>query len=191
MGDEAAFSLPPRLSSTLPAIMSKSADRREASFAKYSALSEGDRNEALGACRKLTDSIYDGLDVTPEILAVKNQSLGETVLLWDGGSLDAFAVCHCGEGTEAGRDTCYVKFAAVGQGPGADKLFERLLDACEALAVERGLHRIEAGVNLGRSRAYRQMLARGFRTDIQGVVMHRPDSTAYNRPDVFVVDDWR
>jgi hypothetical protein len=32
---------------------------------------------------------------------------------------------------------------------------------------------------------------RGFRTDIQGVAMHRPDSTAFNRPDVFLVHDWR
>jgi hypothetical protein len=70
-------------------------------------------------------------------------------------------------------------------------VFERLLDACEAQAVERALRRIEAGVNLNRNQAYRQILARGFRTDIQGVAMHRPDSPAYNRADVFVVDDWR
>jgi hypothetical protein len=55
---------------------------------------------------------------------------------------------------------------------------------------ERGLKRIEAGVNLNRSDAYRQMLRRGFRTDIQGVAMHKPDAPAYNRPEVLVVDDW-
>jgi hypothetical protein len=54
-----------------------------------------------------------------------------------------------------------------------------------------GLDRMEAGVNLNRSQAYRQMLARGFRTDIQGVAMHRPDLPAYNRADVLLVDDWR
>ncbi len=175
----------------LTAIMSKSADGREAPLVKYSALRETDQKQALSACRKLTDSIYEGLDVTSEIRAVKNQSLGETLLLWGGDPLDAFAVCHCGEGTEAGRDTCYIKFAAVRPRPGAEKVFERLLDGCEALAVERGLPRMEAGVNLNRSQAYRQMLARGFRTDIQGVAMHRPDSPAYNRADAFVVDDWR
>jgi GNAT superfamily N-acetyltransferase len=175
----------------LTAIMSKSADRRNAPLVKYSVLTEGDQDEALSASRKLTDAIYEGLDVTPEIRAVKEQSLGETVLLWGGDSLDAFAVCHCGQGTEAGRDTCYIKFAAVRPAAGADKVFEHLLDACEVLATERGLRRIEAGVNLNRSQAYRQMLARGFRTDIQGVAMHRPDSPAYNRPDVLVVDDWR
>ena len=126
-----------------------------------------------------------------EIRSVKEQNLGETVLLWGGDSLDAFAVCHCGEGSEAGRNTCFIKFAAVRPGSDAENQFEHLLDVCEALAAERGLQRMEAGVNLNRSQAYRQMLRRGFRTDIQGVAMHKPDSHAYNRPDAFVVDDWR
>jgi hypothetical protein len=65
------------------------------------------------------------------------------------------------------------------------------LDACEAIAKGRGLHRIQAGVNVGRSQAYRQMLRRGFRTDFQGVAMHKPDTAAYNRPDALILDDWR
>jgi len=171
--------------------MSKRVVARESSAAKYSALAGAGRTEVLSACRQLTDSIYEGLEVTSEIRAVSNQNLGDSVLLWGGDLLDAFAVCHCGEGTEAGRDTCYVKFAAVRPGPGAEKMFGHLLDACEALATERGLGCLEAGVNLSRSQAYRQMLQRGFRIDFQGVAMHRPDSPAYNRPDVFVLDDWR
>jgi GNAT superfamily N-acetyltransferase len=175
----------------LTAIMAKDVNKREASWTKYSALNEGDRAEVLTACRKLTDAIYEGLDVTPEVRSVQDQSLGETILMWGGSSLDAFAVCHCGEGTEAGKNTCYVKFAAVRPGPGAETNFDRLLDSCEALATERGLRRMEAGVNIGRSGAYRRMLQRGFRTEIQGVAMHRPDSAAYNRPDILLVDDWR
>jgi N-acetylglutamate synthase-like GNAT family acetyltransferase len=116
----------------LTAIMSKSAENRKTTLMKYSALSEADQNHVLSACRKLTDSIYEGLDVTSETRAVKKQSLGETVLLWGGESLDAFAVCHCGEGSEAGPDTCYIKFAAVRPGPNAEKIFAHLLDACEA-----------------------------------------------------------
>lgn len=175
----------------LTAIMSKGVSKPAASWTKYSALDEGHRAEVLAACRKLTDSIYEGLDVTFEIRSVHDQRLGETILMWGGDSLDAFAVCHCGEGTEAGKNTCYIKFAAVQPGPGAEKNFNRLLDAGEALAAERGLQRMEAGVNLSRSGAYRQMLQCGFRTEIQGVAMHRPDSAAFNRPDIFVVDDWR
>jgi hypothetical protein len=44
------------------------------------------------------------------------QKLGETVLLWEEGELMGLAVCHCGPSTEAGNDTCYVKFGAVRSG---------------------------------------------------------------------------
>ena len=176
----------------LTAVMSKMIDDgARASSSKYSAAAPQERAVALAACRSLTDSLYDGLDVSREIRAVEEQKLGETVLLWGGDTLDAFAVCHCGEATEAGADTCYVKFAAVKAGANSARTFERLLDACAALAAEHGLHRIEAGINLARSLAYRAMLQRGFRTQMQGVAMHRPDSPGYNRPDVYILDDWR
>jgi hypothetical protein len=54
-----------------------------------SAPSEADQQQALSACRKVTDSIYEGLDVTCETRALRNQSLGETLLLWGGDTLDA------------------------------------------------------------------------------------------------------
>jgi len=175
----------------LTAIMSKAINVSDASALKLSSLTEAAQDQAIAACRNLTGSIYEGLDVTSEIRSVDQQSLGETLLLWGGDSLEAFAVCHCGEGTEAGRDTCFVKFAAVQPGIDSDKAFDRLLGACESLAVERRLVRVEAGVNLSRTKAYRRMLQRGFRTDISGVAMHRPDSPAYNHPDTLVIDDWR
>ena len=175
----------------LTAIMSAPVIGKATSAIQYSGLNEEGEGQALRACRNLTDSIYEGLDLTAEIQSVKDQNLGETVLLWGGDSLDAFAICHCGEGTEAGQNACYLKFGAVAPGPRAEKGFEHLLDACDALAAARGLQRIEAGMSLNRSQAYRQMRRRGFRTDIQGVAMHKPDAPAYNRPDAFVVDDWR
>jgi hypothetical protein len=175
----------------LTALMSKDVSAHEASSIRYSTLNPEEQGHALSACRKLTDSIYAGLDVTREIRAVKEQNLGETILLWGGESLDGFAVCHGGEGTEAGVNNCYIKFAAARPGPGVESRFEHLLDGCEALAAERGWQHLEAGINLNRGQAYRQMLRRGFRTYVQGVAMHKPDSPAYNRSDVFVVDDWR
>jgi len=63
----------------LTAIMSKSVTGGEASSIRYSALNEGERDQALKACSKLTGSIYDGLDVTSEIRSVADQNLGETV----------------------------------------------------------------------------------------------------------------
>ncbi len=119
----------------LTAIMSVEVTGKATSAIKYSKLNEEGRDQALRACRNLTDSIYGGLDLASEIQSVKDQNLGESVLLWGGDSLDAFAICHCGEGTEAGQNTCYVKFGAVAPGPRAEDGFELLLDACDALAA--------------------------------------------------------
>jgi hypothetical protein len=46
-------------------------------------------------------------------------------------------------------------------------------------------------MNLARLDAFREMLNAGFRTTMQGVAMERNADPGYNRPDVFLVDDWR
>jgi hypothetical protein len=161
----------------LTPVMSKAvgAQRDAAGWSGYNALPERERAGSLGACRELTDAIYPGLDLSGEIRAVAAQRLGETVLVGQGERLDGFAVCHCGPGTEAG----------------AGEACERLLDAWEGLAAARGLGRLVAGVNTARRKAYRGMLARGFRADLVGVAMARPDEPGYNRADVYAMDDWR
>jgi len=133
------------------------------------------------AARELTDAISPGLDLTAEIRAASG-----TVLVQTRGILDAFAVCHTGPGSEGGSGVCYVKFGAARSG----EAFEKLLDACEAFAAQRGAV-IEAGVNLARVDAYRRMRARGYRTVTQGVAMQRPHDPGFNRTDVYVIDDWR
>jgi hypothetical protein len=65
-----------------------------------------------------------------------------------------------------------------------------LLVRAEA-AGEGGLQVFIAGANMGRHEAYRALLARGFRTDIQGVTMHRSNDPGYSQPGVYVIDDWR
>jgi len=35
------------------------------------------------------------------------------------------------------------------------------------------------------------MTEAGFRTFLTGVAMQRPNAAGYNRPDCFVLDDWR
>lgn len=157
----------------------------------YSSVPEGERTPYLAACRELTDAIFPGLDLTAEIRAVEEQGLGTTVLLGGEERLEGFAVCHCGPGSEASSGTCYVKFAAVLLGPGVGRAFVRLLDACTDLAASRRLRRVVAGVNTGRREAYRALLAEGFRVDVVGVAMERPDEPGYNRADVYVLDDWR
>jgi GNAT superfamily N-acetyltransferase len=142
---------------------------------------------SLRECAGLTGEIFPGLDVQREILAIRDQGLGETVLLPDG----AFAACHIGKGSEAGSGVTFVKFGAVRPGRDASSLFDRLISACEALAAERGSSKLIAGVNTARHRAYRRMAQLGFRTFLHGVAMQRPNETGYNRADCLALDDWR
>jgi hypothetical protein len=160
-------------------------------WTRFSEVPETERDSVLNACREVTDAIYEGLDVAHEIRAVAAQKLGDTIFLWDDSRLLALAVCHIGPGTEAGSGVCYIKFGAVRPGPAAEHDFKRLLEVCEHMASMQQASRLRAGVNTARHEAYRQMLAHGFRTDMQGVVMSRPNEAGYNRPGVYLLDDWR
>jgi len=160
-------------------------------WSRFSDVPDVEKERCLMTCRSLTSSIYEGLDLEREIAAVRNQRLGDTVLLWEGEKLVGFAVCHCGPGTEAGRDTCYIKFGAVRGGSGAENLFDKLLNACEELASMRGMTTVMAGVNSACHNAYRRMIARGFRIDFQGVTMLRPNEPSFDRPDCYVMCDLR
>jgi GNAT superfamily N-acetyltransferase len=196
----------------LTAIMSKEISQpgqSEASslkLSKYSEIiSEGthkDEKHLLGECRKLTSSVYEGLNLETEIRSVRKQKLGDTILLWaqegqsnnhdiEGSQLVGIAVCHCGAGSEAGSNTCYVKFGAVKPGHNTDKDFEELLVACETYAAERDMKRLTAGANAGRYQAYIKMLSKGFRTDMLGVAMQKGNDEGYNLQNVYIIDDWR
>ena len=106
-------------------------------------------------------------------------------------SLVGLAACHCGAGSEAGSNKCYIKFGGVKPGHAAASNFDRLLDSCEAFAKEQGMTHIVAGVNTGRYEAYRKLFARGFRTDISGVAMQRNNDPGYNEFDKYIIDDGR
>jgi predicted N-acetyltransferase YhbS len=161
-------------------------------WSRYSELAATERDAAETSCRELTEEIYEGLDLGAEIRTVAALGLGDTIFLWDAARrLAGAAICHWGPASEAGAGCCFVKFAAVRPGPGAEQRFARLLDACGELAVAAGMPNVLAGVNLAREEAYRQMVARGFRTEISGVTMHRPNEAGYSRPGVYVLDDWR
>jgi GNAT superfamily N-acetyltransferase len=177
----------------LTAIMSKQVRPapRTTQWTMLSEIPQREQAETLTACGRLTGAIFDGLDIGSEIRAIAKQQLGETILLFDDGRLVGLAACHHGPGTEAGSDTCYIKFGAVLPGAAASRYFDRLLDACEELAAVKGLSRLVAGSNTARHEAYRSMRTRGFRTELQGVAMQRRNEAGYNRPDVYVIDDWR
>ena len=159
--------------------------------ALYAEAGEADRANIRKQCRELTNAVFKGLDVTREIEVVFGQNRGDTVLVWDGSVLAAFGVCHCGAGTEAGSDACYVKFGAALPGPKTEVYFTQLLDGCLAFAAQQKVSRLIAGINTARNEAYQLMLKRGFRIDQVGIAMHRFNEKGYNRPGVYVMDDWR
>lgn len=155
-----------------------------------SQLKDQAREEAIESCRKLTDELDRGLDLSSEIRLLLAQNIGEVVLNFTGDTLGAFAVCHQGKGSEGGTQLCYVKFAAARPGVGAGERFDRLLDAIDAFALLRGVL-VEAGVNMAREDAFRRMIAHGYKPTVQGVAMQRPHAPGYNRADAYVLDDWR
>ena len=161
-----------------------------AGWSRYSALSDAGKDEALHASTQVTDTLYPGLDLSEEIRTVHAQDLGDTVVVDGPDGLAAFAICHYGPRSEAGAGACFVKFGAVRDTPTAEQDYLRLLDACEALAVAVGMPNL-AGANLARHEAYQHLVARGFRTEIQGVTMHRRNDPGYCRPGVYIIDDWR
>jgi GNAT superfamily N-acetyltransferase len=158
---------------------------------RLSALDDAGQAGAVAAVRDLTEAVYPGLDVSLEIESVLAQGLGDIVLIDDASGVQGVAICHVGAGTEAGSGACYVKFGAVRPGPDAERLFGLLIDACHALAAERGVPALVAGANAGRDRAWRVLADRGFRRSFQGVAMHRPNEPGYSTSDSFVIDDWR
>jgi GNAT superfamily N-acetyltransferase len=176
----------------LTAVMSSPVDPDARSGAmRISEVGEADLAGVMTAVGELTDAVYPGLDLSREIMAVRAQRLGDTVLIDDAAGLQGMAVCQAGAGTEAGSGACYVKFGAVRPGPDAERRFGLLIDACHGLAAERGAAGLVAGANAGRDRAWQVLAGRGFRRDFQGVTMHRPNEPGYSTSDSFVIDDWR
>lgn len=176
----------------LTTVMSKSAQASVGqAIIRYSELSDAQKEESLKACLELTNTLYSGLDLTREIVAVDSKKLGDTVLLWHGDMLAGFAVCHCGEGTEAGKDNCYVKFGAVRPSKTSESDFEQLIQTCETLSLQQGLNKVVCGVNTERHAAYQKMLSMKFQIEIIGIAMCRPNQPGFNRPELFVLDDWR
>jgi GNAT superfamily N-acetyltransferase len=177
----------------LTAIMAGPARRASVgrSWSRFSALSAPRQEEALRGCQAIADGIYPGLDLTGEICIAQKLKLGDTMLIDGDGGMAGFAICHYGPRSEAGDGMCFVKFGAVRAGPSAAGDFIRLIEATEALAADIGMPKVLAGVNMARHEAYRALVERGYRTEIQVVAMHRDDDPGYCRPGAYVIDDWR
>ncbi len=176
----------------LTAVMRKRTDQAGgAAYTLLSEVTENARGEYVKACSELCDSVCAGLDLGSEISTVLAHKAGDVVLLVNASQLVAFAICQCGPGSEAETGSCYVKFGLCRSEPQAETSFARLLDACQSFAARRAAAWLVAGVNTARHLAYRSMLGGGFKPEIYGIAMHRPNEPAYKREGIFLLDDWR
>ncbi|MBP1626156.1 MAG: hypothetical protein H6Q00_631 [Holophagaceae bacterium] len=147
--------------------------------------------DLLAGCRRVAQAIYPGLDLTREIEHLAGH--GHGALVWTGSpeNPEGFALCHRGQGSEAGSGACYVKFAGVLPGEGVLDRFQRLLASLEAYGRSQGAAMLLAGVNTGRVRAYEAMLQEGFRIQMTGVALQGQDGAGFSHSEAWVLDDWR
>jgi GNAT superfamily N-acetyltransferase len=150
-----------------------------------------ERDASIRQASAVTETICRGLDLGREIASILARNLGDVILLTEASRIVGLALVHHGRGSEAETGIAYVKFGCVAPGPQAARHFERLLAACNDFAHRRGAERLVAGVNMGCMTAYRLMIELGFRATMHGIAMHRPWIEAYDRPDVFALEDWR
>ncbi len=163
----------------------------------FSKMNEEQRAQALADMDELTNSVYPGLSLANEAKnSVPSQSghqhfIAETVLAYDLSILRAFAICPI-PSVEAPpeRRSVYAKFGITYSSDDCQTL-DILFGSLEKYAELIGATKIRASTNTARRICYKNMQTRGFRVEGYGIAMIRPDSTAYNREDCFVLDDWR
>src|SRR5262245_26635898 len=107
----------------LVALMARTLDRRETPVARpakpvvsvrrYSTLEEAKKKAAILKMRRITNSVFRGLDLGKEVEIVDGLALGDTLLLEKGRDLIGFAIYHAPGMSEAPQGSLYVKFLAI------------------------------------------------------------------------------
>ena len=140
-------------------------ERKSVQWTCFGEFSPDEKQSCLQACREVTSSNYEGLDVEREIRAVDNKWRYDwrKRVCMKFGSMQATRPVNSGDcSTHAASSPPRVV-----------------------------LQTSKPAMNLARLDAYREMLGAGFRTFRQGVAMQRDADPGYNRPEVFLIDDWR
>ncbi len=186
----------------LVAITGKPLDRREIiqathpakpalSVRRFSALEEARKKTTMQKLRRITNSIYRGLDLAKEVEIVDGLALGDTLLLERGREPIGFAIYHMPGVSEAPLGSLYVKFLAIDARHRKPEHFHALLGALEELGHRAGLQRVIAPVYTPYWTAYQGLLERGYSIDFTMVRMKRGKLEEYERSTDLVLDDWR
>ena len=116
--------------------------------------------QAIQLCRSLATSILDGYDFTRELRLTEDLALGDTIMLFDGSELIAFAVCHSVPLVE-GRireELRVLKLVARSEDD-----FEVLVTALSDHARRSGTRRVAIRLQGQYSGPYRRLMRRGAR----------------------------
>ncbi|MBI4587366.1 MAG: GNAT family N-acetyltransferase [Candidatus Rokubacteria bacterium] len=186
----------------LIAITSKPLDRREiiqatqpgkpvVSLRRFSTLEESKKKTTMQKLRRITNSIYRGMDPGKEVEIVDGLALGDTLLLERGPELIGFAIYHVPGVSEAPQGALYVKLLAVDFRHRKPDHFHQLMAALEELGHGAGLQRVIAPVYTYYWAAYQALMERGYSIDFIMVRMKRGKLEEYERPTDLVLDDWR
>jgi GNAT superfamily N-acetyltransferase len=146
-----------------------------------------DLEQAIQQCRALTTSILDGYDFTRELKLTEELALGDTIMLFDGSELIAFALCHSVPLVEGRiREELHV-LKLVSR---SDEDFEVLVTALSDHARRSGTRRVALRLQGQYPAAYRRLMRRGARVRWSDLRMSL-DGFAEKRPERgIVLSNW-
>jgi hypothetical protein len=147
------------LTVTVDAVFAPSVGGRFRSLRLGSLVGE-ELDQSIQVCRALTNAVLPGYDFTRELKLTEELALGDTVMLFDGDKLVAFALCHSVPLVE-GRvreELRVLKLVARN-----DDDFDKLLTALSDHARRSGTRRVALRMQGQYAGAYRRLMQRGAR----------------------------
>ncbi|HEX2721874.1 MAG TPA: GNAT family N-acetyltransferase [Gemmatimonadaceae bacterium] len=127
---------------------------------RLGSLSPDELEHSVKACRALTHSLLAGYDFSKEICLTEELALGDTLMLFEGDTLLAFAVCHSVPLVE-GRvreELRVLKLVAA-----SDEYFDELVSVLSDHARRSGTRRVAFRSQGQYPGAYRRLMERGAR----------------------------
>jgi GNAT superfamily N-acetyltransferase len=150
-----------------------------------------ERTRWLEEATRFTQTACQGLDLTREIAGVIDYGHGEVVALHEEGFMTGLAICHVGASSEGGSRNVFVKYGQVAADERSSTRLADLVHVTAEIARDHGAERVVLGMVTSRHEAYRKLIEMGFRSEFQGVRMHRPWAELEDGAGQWIIDDWR
>jgi GNAT superfamily N-acetyltransferase len=158
---------------------------------RFSTLEEVKKKAVIQRLRRITATIYRGLDLSKEVEIVDGLALGDTLLLERDRAVIGFAVYHVPGVSEAPAGGLYVKYLAIDRPHRKVDCLDAMLETLEDLAAQSGLQRVIVPVYCEYFAAYETLVERGYHIDFTMVRMKRGKLDTYENAGDLILDDWR